>query len=132
WERSLDTASAMSCPIPAWIIHRPGSPFRDFAAEIEIHDVERQVYPGTWCPRCEDYLIALHPALIADEVHIRVFLLNIYIGSIIGRCSLTGEQTRFRQTIGAYADGHYDVTVFRHLSNPIQHLRRLGRSRDNY
>src|SRR5262245_16496183 len=34
--------------------------------------------------------------------------------------------------IGAYADGHYDVTAFRHLSNPIKHLRRPGSSRDHY
>src|SRR5262245_36686481 len=127
-----DAVSPISCPIPALIIHRPGRPFRDFAAEIEIHNVERQVYPGAGRPRVEDYWIALHPALIADEVHIWVFPLNVFIDSNIGRCRLTGEQTRFRQTIGAYANGHYDVTVFRHLSNPIQHLRRSGRSRDHY
>src|SRR5215475_586673 len=34
--------------------------------------------------------------------------------------------------IGAQADGHYDVTAFRHLSNPIQHLRRSARCRDHY
>src|SRR2546430_12903877 len=53
----------------------------DFAAEIEIDDVERQVYPGARRPGCEDYWIALHPTPIADEVHIRVFPLNVYIGS---------------------------------------------------
>src|SRR5215831_9587196 len=34
--------------------------------------------------------------------------------------------------IGAQADRHYDVTAFRHLSNPIQHLRSSPRRRDHY
>ena len=81
--------------------------------------MQRQVDPGAGRPRCEDHWIALHPAHIADEVHIRVFPLDVYIGSIHGRCRLTGEHTRFSQMIGAYAYGHYDVTAFRHLSDPI-------------
>src|SRR2546430_4563782 len=121
-KRSLEAVSPISFPILAWIIHRPGSPRRDFAAEIELHDVKRQVYPGAGRPGCEDYWIALHPTPIADEVDIRVFPLNVRIGSIHGRCRLAGEHTRCSQLIGTYADSHYDVTAFRHLSNPIQHL----------
>src|SRR5262249_25859777 len=34
--------------------------------------------------------------------------------------------------IGAQADGHYDVTAYPHLSNPIQHLRSGPRCRDHY
>src|SRR5215470_8211465 len=34
--------------------------------------------------------------------------------------------------IGAQANGHYDATAFRHLSNPIQHLRSGPRCRDYY
>src|SRR5215510_2189342 len=113
-KRSFKAVSPISCPILAWIIHRPGSPLRNFAAEIEVHYVERQVYAGTGRPRCEDHWIALHPALIADEMHIRVFPLDVYIESIICRCRLTREQTRFSQTIRTYADGHNDVTVFSH------------------
>src|SRR5207244_2024970 len=115
-KRSLEAVSPISCPIPAWIIHRSGSPLSDFAAEIEIDDVQRQVYPGSGRPRREDHWIALHPAHIADEVHIRVFPLDVYIGSTIRRCRLTGEHSRFSQMIGAYTDGHYDVAAFRHLS----------------
>ena len=65
-------------------------------------------------------------------MHIRVFPLNVRIGSIHGRCRLAREHTRCSQLIGTYADRHYDVTAFRHLSNPIQHLRRSGRCRDHY
>src|SRR5947207_14842153 len=34
--------------------------------------------------------------------------------------------------IGAYTDGHDYVAAFRHLSNPIQHLRSSPRCRDHY
>ena len=54
-KRPLEAVSSISFPILAWIIHRPGSPLRDFAAEIEIHDMERQVDPSAGRPRCKDY-----------------------------------------------------------------------------
>src|SRR5262249_40196504 len=94
--------------------------------------MKRQVNPGAGRPGCEDHRIALHPAHIAHKVHIRVFLLNVCIEPSIGSCRFAGQYTGFGQTIGAYADGHYDVTAFRHLSNPIKHLRRPGSSRDHY
>src|SRR5262249_16235753 len=96
--------SPISFPILTRIIHREGGSCGDFATEIEIHNMERQVYPRAGRARCEDYWIALHPAHVADEVHIRIFLLNTVIGSIIDRCRLTGKQTCFRQTIDAHAD----------------------------
>src|SRR5262249_11633397 len=103
-KRPLDAVSPISFPILAWIIHLQGSTLRDFAAEIELHDVERQVYPSAGRSGCEDHRIALHPAHIPDEVYIRVFFLNVCIGSSHGRCRLAGEHTRLGQTIGAYAD----------------------------
>src|SRR5437879_1200936 len=54
-QRPLEAVSPISFPILAWIIHRPGSPLRDFAAEIEIKDMERQVDPRAGRPRCKDY-----------------------------------------------------------------------------
>src|ERR1700753_1762349 len=53
-KRPLDAFSPISFPILARIIHRHSSSLRDFAATIEIDDVERQVYPGTGRPGCED------------------------------------------------------------------------------
>src|SRR5438105_11887609 len=52
---TLYAFSPISFPILTWIIHRQGSPLRDFAAEIEIYDMERQVDPSAGCPRCKDY-----------------------------------------------------------------------------
>src|SRR5215813_5766068 len=129
--RPLYAFSPIAFPILAWIVHRPGSPLRDFAAEIELYNVERQVDPGAGRSSCEDYWIALHPAPIKKEMYIRVFPLNIRIGSTHSRCLLAGEYTRLSQVISAQTDGHYDVTAFRHRSNPIQHLRRSPRCRDH-
>src|ERR1700727_1320447 len=78
-KRRLDAVSSISFPILAWIIHRPSRPLGDFAAEIELHDVERQVYTGACCPSGENHWIALHPTHIAEEVYIRVFPLNVHI-----------------------------------------------------
>src|SRR5262245_18045237 len=130
-KRTLDAVGPISFPILALIIQPPRSPRSDVAAKIELHDVDRQVNPGAERSGSEDHWIALHPAHIEEEPHIRKFLLHVYVRSKV-RGLLASQHTRFSQTIATHADRHYDVTLRRHLSNPIQHPRSFARSRDHY
>src|SRR5262249_45924289 len=76
-KRPLDAVSPISFPILPWTIQRNASTPCDFAAKIDLQDVERRVYPIPGRSGFEDHRIALHPANIPEEVYIRVFFLNV-------------------------------------------------------
>jgi hypothetical protein len=56
----LNVGGSITHPPIAFVLHVPGSILRNMTAEIEFHDVERQIDSGAESSRGEDYRIALH------------------------------------------------------------------------
>src|SRR5215469_178261 len=116
------SCAAISHPSFPLIFHVPRSVCCHFAAKIQLHNMQCQIDTGAEAARSKNDGITLHVSHVPHQCHGGKCVLEVHISSMMRRCALSIEQTRFRQHKNPCAHGHHDIAMLCCCPQPVHHF----------